>query len=573
MAKTSIDWKIQIFFLASKRRNHRSFWSILALSLSLSVVTSQQAQTKELNLISQNPLVLENFPSQLFPKKSKRVFNANKNKDFLKIQKINVLGSTAFSQEELEAATASFIGKEANLENSLAIRSTIAQLYVDNGYTTSGAFLPNEQDISDGIIEIQVIEGEIEEIEIKGLSHLNESYVRSRIERAAKPPLNVNKLQTALQLLLNDPLIETLRANLAVGTSQGLSRLEIKISEADAFSIGVGYDNRRSPSVGSERRFVELGSQNLLGFGDRANFSYINTDGSDTFSFSYEVPINASNATIGLAYATSSNEIIEEPFTPLDIQSEIDYYELTFRQPLIQNPNEEFAVGITGNHIESESSLLGTGFPLSKGADEQGRTQISALRFFSEYTTRNEREVFNLRSQVSWGNGAFEATTKGEPDSEFLAWRLQSSYVRQLAPETLFLLRGQLQLANQELLADEQFRLGGFDTVRGYRQDVLLGDNGVFASAEVRLPIVRIPEWETFLQVVPFFDVGKVWNDEGDNSDPSTLVSLGLGLLLSGSENVSAGIYYGIPLIELEEQGDSLQEEGISFFVEGRVSF
>lgn len=412
-----------------------------------------------------------------------------------------------------------------------------------------------------------------EEIEIEGLSHLNESYVRSRIERAAKPPLNVNKLQIALQLLLNDPLIETLRANLAVGTSKGLSRLEVEVSEADAFSIAVGYDNKRSPSVGSERRFVELDSQNLLGFGDRANFSYVNTDGSDTFNFSYEVPINASNATIGLAYATSSNEIIEEPFTPLDLQSQIDYYELSFRQPLIQTPNEELAIGITGSQIESESSLLGIGFPLSRGADEEGRTRISALRFFQEYTTRNEVEVFNVRSQVSWGIGAFEATTQGEPDSEFLAWRLQSSYVRQLAPETLFLLRGQLQLAEQELLADEQFRLGGFSSVRGYRQDVLLGDNGVFASAEVRLPIVQIPEWETILQIVPFFDVGKVWNNKGDRSDPSTLASLGLGLLLTGGENVSAGFYWGVPLIEIEEQGDSLQEEGISFFVEGRVSF
>jgi hemolysin activation/secretion protein len=95
----------------------------------------------------------------------------------------------------------------------------------------------------------------------------------------------------------------------------------------------------------------------------------------------------------------------------------------------------------------------------------------------------------------------------------------------------------------------------------------------MLASAEVRVPILRLPKWETVLQVAPFFDVGKVWSSNGNNQFPSNLASFGLGLLLTGGDNLSAGFYWAVPLVKVDNQGDSLQEEGGSFFVEGRVSF
>ena len=169
--------------------------------------------------------------------------------------------------------------------------------------------------------------------------------------------------------------------------------------------------------------------------------------------------------------------------------------------------------------------------------------------------------------------GAFEASTDSEPDSQFFSWRLQGQYVRSLAPDTLLLVRSELQLADSELLSDEQFRIGGVGSVRGYRQDLLLGDNGLFAGVEARLPILRISEWDFLVQVAPFVEVGKVWNSDGTNPDPSTLVSLGMGLLLFQDDKFTASLYWGIPLVEVEGQGDSLQEDGIYFSVRGGVRF
>jgi hemolysin activation/secretion protein len=240
---------------------------------------------------------------------------------------------------------------------------------------------------------------------------------------------------------------------------------------------------------------------------------------------------------------------------------------------VIQTPTQELVLGLTGSRQESESSIRGMGFPLSPGADDEGRLRVSALRFFQEWTARGEREVLAARSELSLGVDAFDATTNNNaPDSQFLAWRFQGQWVRLLSPDTLLLLRIDGQLANQALLSLEQFRLGGFDSVRGYRQDQLLGDNGVFASAEVRVPIVRVPQWEAILQLTPFVDVGTLWNSDEDNGerpelDPNSLASLGLGLRWQLGNSLTARFDWGIPLIDVDAGDKTLQEQGLYFSV------
>ena len=85
-------------------------------------------------------------------------------------------------------------------EDLLKLRSTITQLYIENEYITSGAFLPVNQVLED-IVRIQIIEGKLEDIEIIGLKRLQKGYVRSRLELVTNPPLNRKKLLEALQLL------------------------------------------------------------------------------------------------------------------------------------------------------------------------------------------------------------------------------------------------------------------------------------------------------------------------------------------------------------------------------------
>lgn len=491
---------------------------------------------------------------------------------------------TAFSDEELLQAIVKALGlkKPPTPESPISLsftqllqaRSAVTQLYIDKGYITSGAYIPADREILErgGDIPIAIIEGELETINVAGTRRLNPNYIRRRIEVRNRKPLNRQRLLESLQLLRLSPLLNNLKAELAASPTPGKSILNIEVEEAPAFHGSIDLDNGRSPSVGSFRRGVQLNHANLLGQGDSISANYANTDGSNSLDLFYSIPLTPRNTTLSFAYGLTRSNVIEAPFDILGIESKSRYYEITLRQPLIQTPNQDFAIGITASRRESETSLsfenLGP-FPLSPGADAQGRIRISALRFFQELTLRDSQQVFALRSQLSFGLNALDSTLNPiSPDSRFFTWRGQAQYVRLLGPDWLMLLRADLQLADRPLLSNEQFGIGGQDNVRGYRQDALLTDNGIFASAEMRIPILRIPKLPGVLQLTPFVDFGKGWN-RGDrpDPDPDTLVSGGLGLVLQVSDRLTARVDYGIPFVSVSSSKRTLQEQGLYFSV------
>ncbi|NEP45425.1 MAG: ShlB/FhaC/HecB family hemolysin secretion/activation protein, partial [Okeania sp. SIO2H7] len=373
----------------------------------------------------------------------------------------------------------------------------------------------------------------------------------------------------SLQLLQLDPLVERLSANLTAGSRPGLSRLEVEVEEAPAFFAQLSADNLRSPSVGTVRRQVQLSHSNLTGFGDRLNATYYNTDGSDTLDdFSYTIPINSKNGTISLRHRRTSSEIIEDPFNELDIETNSRTYEMSFRQPIYQTLSKEIALGLMGSVEESKTTLSDDPFP----DPNDGEIRISSVRFFQEYTSRSTNDVFVARSEFSLGINAFDATVNSNaPDGRYFSWRGQAQYLRLFAPDTVFLVRSDIQLAPRSLFPQEQFSLGGGLSVRGYRQDALLGDNGLFISSEFRFPILRVRDLDATLQLTPFIDFGTVWNSNEVELVEETLSSVGVGLRIQVGTRFSAQLDWGIPFVDIETNGDSLQEDGIYFYLKYRA--
>ncbi|NJL61243.1 MAG: ShlB/FhaC/HecB family hemolysin secretion/activation protein [Methylacidiphilales bacterium] len=509
------------------------------------------------------PPVPNTLPSNLEEEQSDDIPQA------IAIKKIKITGSTIFSEKDFAKITERYTKKPVSLAELFQLRSEITKFYVDKGYITTGAFIP-PQKLIDGVVEVRIIEGELEEIKVSGTGRLNPNYVRSRLALATRKPLNREKLLEALQVLQLNPLIKNLSAELAAGIRPGSSTLEVTIQEAKTFNAQITLDNSRSPSVGSFRRQVQLSESNLLGLGDSISAAYTNTDGSNSYDFNYTVPINPRNGTFAFSYGTSDNNVIEQPFNRLDIESNSNYYEFTLRQPVIQKPNRELAFGVALTNRESQASLLNGEVPFpGEGVDKNGRTSVTALRLFQEWTQRSSKQVFAVRSQFSIGLDAFNSTINNKsPDSSFYAWRGQAQWVRLLAPDTLLLIRGDLQFADRPLVALEQFGLGGQSSVRGYRQDALLTDNGFFVSSEVRLPLLRDKRSQTLLQIVPFIDVGTVWNRSNRaNLETNTLLSTGLGLRLQLSDKLNAQFDWGIPLISFDSRKSTWQENGLYFSV------
>ena len=348
------------------------------------------------------------------------------------VQKFEFVGNTAFSQQELNSAIADFTGKPITFSQLLKAANQITELYVRKGYITSGAYIPTQEFRSD-IIKIQVVEGSLEDIQVNVIEgRLNANYVRSRIAIATTKPLNINRLQEALQLLQLNPLIASLDAELTAGTRPGVNSLAVTVKAARTFNSQLSINNNRNPSVGSFERGIALSEASLLGLGDKLSFAYKNTDGSNSFEGGYTLPVNPRNGSIGFNFRVVNNKIIEPPFNDLDIGVNSREFQLSFRQPVLQRATPEFSeeltLSLTAARRLSNSSIQGVDFPVFPGADNQGETRISELSFAQEWLQRSRQEVLAARSELNLGIGAFDATiNNNEPDSRYFLWRGQVS--------------------------------------------------------------------------------------------------------------------------------------------------
>jgi hemolysin activation/secretion protein len=496
------------------------------------------------------------------------------------------LAQLAASRSTTEIITVPLENCQATFDDLIRLRTAITILYTSNGYITSGAFVLPSTDLNQKVAQIQVVEGELERIEVCMVAHrrnrsaptsdeptespacnsatLQSSYVRSRLNLARSIPLDQAKLELALQLLQLDPLIDRVDAELGAGSSPGRSILGVTIQESFPLDVAVSIDNYQSPSIGSNQAAIEASYHNIIGIGDRFSVQYGITEGLQLYDYSYTIPINPRDGTLTLRYGNNDSTITTDEFDDLDIDSQARTYAISLRQPLVKTPETEFAIGLGFDVRRSQTFILDTRpFSFSEGVEE-GRARVSVLRFSQDWVNRNRTRVLAARSQFSFGLDVLDATINDSgTDGTFFAWLGQFQYVQQITPSPLILVtRLNAQLTPDSLLSLERFSFGGADSVRGYAQNQVVADNGIFGSVELRIPLTNDP---SRLQIVPFLEAGYAWNNKTVDPQDDFIAGLGLGLRWRVTQDLDLRLDYGLPLIDIADRGSSLQDSGIYF--------
>jgi hemolysin activation/secretion protein len=491
------------------------------------------------------------------------------------VRKIVVTGNTVFTPEELSRVTAPYENRPLNSEDLESLRRALTLYYIDHGYINSGAIIP-DQTVVDGIITLQIVEGKLSSIEIEGTKWFKDSYIEDRLAIGAGPPVNLNHLQQRLQFLQQDPRISRIHADMRPGTRPGESVLKVNVEEKTPFYAWLAFNNYQSPSVGAEQGVLTLAHQNLTGRGDILNLTYGRSTGMNPLiDVWYSLPVTVHDTTILLRYRKNDFNVIDEIFDPLDTESRSSIYEITLRQPLYRTLNQEFAVALTGNYLEDKTFLLGEPFSFYPGV-ENGESAVTALRFSQEWVYRTQREVLAARSRFSFGIDALNATVHDSsltPDGRFISWLGQFQWARVLKTWDMQLLfRTDAQISNQPLLPLEQIAVGGRYTVRGYRENLLVRDQALIASLELRVPIVQNAPWAEYLQIVPFSDYGYAKNRDLPTFYPRSIYSVGLGLrwgvplMKSPAElKLDFEFYWGYALVDVDPPDHNLQDDGIHF--------
>ncbi len=490
------------------------------------------------------------------------------------IQQIKLIGTTILTPKELDPILQPVQGKTVIAEQVEDVANAITQLYVSKGYITSQAlFDPNDpQSLVNGIAQIKIIEGEIERIDIVGNVQTNPDYVRSRVQLGITKPFNANSVEEKLRLLRIDPLFRKVTSNLKPGTATGKSILIVRVEEDNQFGGYVNFDNYSPVSVGSERLGANLTYRNLTGFGDLLSASYYHstTGGSTLYDFSYSIPVNPMNGSVAIRYAPSNYRITDPNFAAFNINGSNNLYDISYRQPLIRSLREEFALSLGFAYQTGQTFLFDNlATPFGIGPDANGVSTTSVFRFGQDYTSHDNDGTWSLRSQFNLGTGLFGATFVTVPNAGFFSWLGQAQRVQVLSPDAIFIASFDSQLSANPLLPSQQFTLGGSETVRGFAQNVLSGDDGIHLSLETRLIAMRDDKSKrSVLQFAPFIDLGTVWNNP---SNPTILPSQtflaagGLGVIVEPIEKLLLRLDLAIPFVNLQNRGTDLQDVSIYF--------
>lgn len=487
------------------------------------------------------------------------------------IRQFRFNGNKVISSAELSGVTSRFENREITFEELQALRQELTLFYVNRGYVTSGVLIP-DQPVIDGVITLQVIEGSMNSLTIEGNRYFREAYIRKRLEYAAEPAVNIYKLQESLLRLQQDPRIKRINAELGPGISPGENTMKIKVEESSPYKVNLVFSNNQSPSIGAYRGEIILAHMNLTGNGDILEGNFGLTSGVTDYSAAYSIPITSRDTILRFNVRKSTSTVMEDPFNGLDIESREETFGVALSHPVYRTSSTELRLNLTGELRQDRTSLLGMPYSFSEGS-EDGKSNVSVLRFSQEWVNRGQKQVLAVRSSFSAGLDAFGATVNSSSaDGQFLSWLGQVQWIRQLNEGGLQIkFRTDLQLSNDSLLPLEKFSVGGMNSVRGFRENRLVRDNGLAGSVEFHVPLFRSSSSENTFQLVPFTDFGWSWNAKGYTPQPRTLSSAGLGFIWTIADRITAQAYWGIPIRKIEKPGNDLQDNGFHFQITGQV--
>lgn len=491
----------------------------------------------------------------------------------IELKQIKFTGNTVVSEETLQKIAEPLIGKAVSITELEELRQQISQHYAQQGYVNSGAILP-EQQFKDGTITLQIIEGKLSEIRIKGSEWLTSSYISDRLHSDEDEILNIIELRQNFQQLLIDPLIDRMNGSLIPGRERGDSILEVDVTRARPYQLSLSADNYRPPSIGSDEGRLSGWVRNLTGFGDMVEGSLVYSQGALGGSGSFSVPLNSYNTRFNFHFNLNDARVVEQTLKSLNIKSHYLNFEFGLVQPLIQSLNRNLNLGLAFDLKKNKTKILGSiPFSFSEGAID-GVSKESVLRFSLDFTERMEHQVFSARSTTSLGINAFAPTWHSDPslpDGNFVSWLGQVQYASQVFDtDANLILRGDVQYTDDKLMTLERFALGGRYSVRGYRENEIVRDKGYIVSAELRYPLLKDEGEKSFpgqLTVFPFMDYGAGWN-RGDRENINYLHSIGIGLEWQPFQQVSTEIIYAHALNNSAPKTDyDLQDSGIQWRV------
>ncbi|MGM4872323.1 ShlB/FhaC/HecB family hemolysin secretion/activation protein [Bradyrhizobium sp. 956_D2_N1_5] len=462
---------------------------------------------------------------------------------------IDVSGAQAIPRDRIAAAYQPYLGKKVSQADLAAIAGAISDLYRADGFHLSRAIVP-PQDIADGRVRIQVIEGAIVQAELKG-DGAEQFGVRPMLGPVlAEQPSRLATLERQLFLINSGPGIRITDTALEeIGGATGRFRLIVHLKTWHVFS-SFGLDNLGSSSVGPWQTYATGAFNSYLTPGDTlaVNLSTIANDPRELgfARLSYDAPVGVDGVRLGASVLYSAVRPGDARRLDSDITT-TEAFELRASTVPFMSQSSALTLTLAGTFSNvSEHDLYGPWY------DDHIRTAslTADYRLQDRFGGTNFATLIYRQGLDIFGASHFDddLLSRAGAASNFSVLNLWFTRYQTLNEAWSLKLSAASQTASRPLFISQQFYLGGAAFGRGYGAAEISGDNGIAGSLELRFDQkLNFRYWAGY-QLYAFGDAGAVWNDGYRLSDGLSLTSAGAGVRFFLPDDLQADLGVAVPL-------------------------
>lgn len=466
-----------------------------------------------------------------------------------------------YSDAQLKSIYGNSINQTITLAEAYGIANALTAKYRNDGYILTQVDVP-PQTIEGGTLRLRVIEGTLDQVRVESATEEGAAInlIKSYAEKIKTNggPINAAQLERYL-LLINDLPGVSARSILAPSqTVVGAADLTIIVSR-DPYDLTANIDNYGSRYLGQWEGVVagSLNSQ-LFNYNERISAQAAYAPGSNGidhpelgyFSGSYWAPLGSYGTNVEASYSFTDTEPGYD-LEQFDVTGRSHYAAVKLSHPFIRS-REMNLIGrvlFDMRNVKTENIL-----------DPDRTDQIRALRAgarFEFIDTIFGAGLNTIDLEIAKGVHVFGASGKNDAnktrplgDPQFIKVELEAERVQRITNSINLSVAVKGQLANDALLASEEFSLGGASGYgRAYDPSEITGDDGIAAKTELQWSNPVSLSWINQYQVFGFYDVGKVWNDDATtSSDVESLASTGAGFRFDLPKAIELETFVAVPL-------------------------
>ncbi len=459
------------------------------------------------------------------------------------VKKIDLLGCESYPPEEFAEVLAKYEGKEISIERLNILAKRLEREYLKRGII-SACFIP-PQDVKEGVVKLQVVEAHMGELEIPDHAFFENDMLRNYWSIRPGDVLRYDAMSRSLQIMNKNPDREA-KATLKAGKKPKTTDVILNVEPHFPIHITGSFDREGSPSSGRERKGIGFRDNNFLFVDDTLLYGYTY---STYFLGNYvyhRIPITNFATTFMYGYSFSK-ATSKKDYAFVGLSSRSENFSGFVYQDLFKKEEYKGEVYL-GLDVKDKTVKQITG--------TTGRDRLRILRIGGNFIHRGFGGVTNFSPEISQGVNAFGANRKSRLSSRtstgkdngaentFTKFNLDLTHKRPLP----WNLQGSLQLkgqfATEKMASQEEFSLGGIDSVRGYASGDFSADDAYQSRLEVQIPAFFVPEdWKLPYDARPlrdnitgvtFFDYayGKRKGEDPNpaNKDEVYFASLGAGI-------------------------------------------